>query len=797
MLEGIWRDFAYAWRRHRRHPALALAIGATLALAIGLNASVFVIYEAVALRPWAVPGADHLVNIYTSPPDRPRGSAAIGASLAHVRLLDADATLLDGVAATRELSLQFADGDEAPASPAQMVTGNFFRVLTVDMARGRGFLPEEDVPSSPQAVVVLSHRTWQRRFGGNEGIVGTCVRLDSVPFTVVGVAPPGFGGTSDREASAWVPFASLQLLRPLDKSVGPLLVAPAWCCSSVFGRLRPGVTAGRAAAQLESVSATFARQHGLEAQGIALTDTALLSHPGFWDKASLVFGLLQAAMLIVLLVACGNVGNLLLARAVERQHEIGTRLSLGATRARLVRQLLVESVVPAAAGGALGLAVAQVAPAWLFSQMMDTAPNIQLTPGVASIAFTMVATVGSVFAFGLAPALHATRPDLTSALRNRAWGPRLRLRGVLLAAQVAGCVVMLVCAALMLRGIQAVSGTDPGFRVEGIDLMQFDVPASAYGEAQVGALVQTLRAWQRAGSVNAALTRTPPLANARYSTSVRRQDEPVEADRSTDVHQVDPGYFAVLGMPLVAGRLFPTSGSDEAVLVNETFARRWLGGSGAVGTAIVLGGKNVRGVVGVVRDAHLRRLDAVDPVVFEPLSPTTVPRLLLPSTPGLAGSVVAAVQHLDSRIRVRTTPMQEVVYRHLDEARLASRLAATLGLVALVLAILGVSGVCGYLVRQRTREIGIRVALGATPSHVLSVVLGTVARATSWGLGVGALVAVVIANAAITAVPGVRVDDATAYLGAATALVLGGLAAAYVPARRALGLDPSRALREE
>ena len=795
MLDGMWRDFAYAWRRHRRHPALASAIAATLALAIGLNASVFVVYEAVALRLWAVPGADRLVNIYTSPPGRPRGSAAIGASLAHVRSLDADATLLDGVAATRQLSLQFGAGGDAPASPAQLVTGNFFRVLALDMARGRGFLDEEDVPWSPQAVVVLSHRTWERRFGGNEGIVGTRVRLDSVPFTVVGIAPPGFGGTTDSEAAAWVPFASLKLLRPLDESVAPLLEAPAWCCSSVFGRLRPGVTAGRAAAQLESVSATFARQHGLDAQGIALTDTALMSHPGFFDKASLVFGLLQAAMLIVLLVACGNVGNLLLARAVERQHEIGTRMSLGGTRARLVRQLLVESVMPAVAGGALGLAVAHVAPVWLFSQLFDTPPNIQLSPGVASTAFTIAATVGSVFAFGLAPALHATRTDLMSALRNRAWGPRLRLRGVILAAQVGGCVVMLVCAALMVRGIRAVSGTDPGFRVEGLDLMQFDVPASAYGESQIGALVQTLRAWQQTRAIDAALTRTPPLADARYSTSVRRQDEPVDAERSTDVHQVDPGYFGVLGMPMVAGRLLTTS--DEGVLVNETFARRWLGGAGAVGTEIVLGGKTVRRVVGVVRDAHLRRLDAVDPVVFEPLSPTTVPRLLLPSTPGLSSSAAAAVQHLDPRIRVRTTPMQEVVYRHLDEARLVSRLASALGLVALILAIIGVSGVCGYLVRQRTREIGIRVALGATPAHVLAVVWGTIAHATAWGLGVGALIAVVLAKAVITSVPGVRLDDPAAYLGAAAGLVLGGLAAAYLPARRAMGLDPWRALREE
>ena len=798
MLDGISRDLDYGWRRHRRQPALALAIAATVALAIGLNASVFAIYEAVALRPWAVPTADQMVNVYAAPHDKPRGTTAIGASLAQVRAFDANATLFDGVAAARDLSVRFTSGDDDSASvPAQVVTGNFFRVLRIDMARGRGFLGDEDTPSSPQAVVVLGHLIWQRRFGSDEQIIGRRIQLDDVPFTVVGVAPAGFGGTSDRQAAAWVPFASLRLLRPLDQSVMPLLEAPAYCCASVFGRLRPGVTEGQAASQLEALSAIFSRQHGLEVRGVHVTDTALLSHPGSWDKASLVFSLLQAAMLVVLVLACGNVGNLLLARAVERQHEIGIRLSLGGTRGRLVRQLLIESFLPAAAGGVVGLAIARAGPAWLFSQLFENPPNIRLAPGLATVALTLATTVGAVFAFGLAPALHATRVDLTPALRGRTASPRRRVRGVFLAAQVAGCVVMLVSAALMLRGIQKVSGRDPGFRVEGIDVMQFDVPASAYGDAQAGALAQTLRAWQQASSVAAALTRTTPLANARYSTSMRRQDEPEASERSTDVHQIDPAYFDVLAMPIVAGRAFTAAEDPDAVVVNETFAREWLGGPRALGAALVLGGKGVRRVVGIVRDAHMRRLDAVDPVVFEPLSPGTVPRLLLPSTPGLSESVAEAVRQLDPRIRVSTTAMTDVVYRHLDEARLVGQLAATLGLVALVLAAIGVSGVCGYLVRQRTREIGLRVALGASPSQVLSVVLASIGRATAWGLGIGCLLAAVVASVMIAEVPGVRLDDVSAYAGAAATLALGGCAAAFVPARRALRLDPARALKEE
>jgi predicted permease len=797
VLSGTWKDLSHAWRRHRRHPGLALVIAATLALAIGLNASVFTIYAAAALRPWAVPAAERVVNIYAAPLDKPRGTTAIGTSLAEVRVWNGNAALLAGVAATRELSIRLGDGQDGEPLPAQLVTGNFFDVLDVDMARGRGFLPEEDISSSPQSVTVLSYLTWQRQFAGRDDIVGARIRLDDLPFTVVGVAPADFGGTADRLAIAWVPFAALRVLRPLDPSVVPLLDSPTYCCSSVFGRLRAGVTRGQAAAQLEGISAAFARQHGNEVRGVSLTDTALLSHPGSWDRARLVFGLLQAAMVIVLLLACANIGNLLLARALERQLEMGTRLALGGTRMRLVRQLLLESLIPASVGGGLGLALAHVLPQSLIAQMTETPLNVRLDPGLAGALFTLVVTLTAVFAFGLAPALQATRADLTPAMRGRAWGPQLRLRSALLAMQVAGCVVMLVSAALMLRGIEAVSVKEPGFRLDGIEVMQFDVPVSAYGEAQSGALVQTLRAWQDAAAVPAALTRTAPLGNARYMTSMRREDEPVDAERSTDVHKVDASYFDVLGIPLMAGRAFTRADGDDVVIVNETFAQRWLEGRSALGATIVMGGKTVRRVIGVARDAHLHKLDVVEPIAFEPLSTRDVPRMLLAASPGAVASATAAVQRLDPRIRVRTTSMADVREAYLVSARLAGRLAATLGLVALGLATIGLSGVCGYLVRQRTREFGLRIALGATPMHVLAAVFGTTARAALWGMAAGGVLALLVAQVVANEVPGVRLGDPIPYLWAIAALGISGLAATYLPARRALRIDPAQALRSE
>jgi predicted permease len=797
MLSGTWKDLVYAWRRHRRDPTLGVLVIATLGLAIGLNASVFAIYAAAALRPWAVPAADRVVNVYALPPSRPRDAVAIGASIAQVRFVDAHATLLDGLAATRDMSLRIGDAATPPGLPAQLVTGNFFDVLKVDMARGRGFLPEEDVATAPQAVIVLSYRTWQRAFGSDDGIVGKRIRVDDEPFTVVGVAPAGFGGTSDRHAAAWVPFAALRLLRPLDQDAMSMLTSPAHCCASVFGRLRPGVAPAQANAQLDSLVGTFARQHGLEVGGVHLTDTAMLSHPGSWGRARFVFGLLQAAMVLVLLLACANVGNLLLARALSRQHEIGTRLSLGATRARLVRQLLLESLLPAVGGGAVGLGLAHLLPAWLFARVMDSPPNITLAPGVEGVAFTLVITVAAVLAFGLAPALQTTRADLMPALRGRAGSPRMRLRGVLLSVQVAACVVMLVSASLTLRGIQAVGSRDPGFRVEGLDVLQFDVPSSAYGPEQIGAVVQTLRAWQDAAGVPTTLTRTPPLAEARHSTSVRRSDQPESAEASVTIHNVDTAYFDVLGVPLAAGRAFTRGDGEDVVVVNESFVRRWLGGREALGATLFMAGKDTRRVIGVARDAHIQQLDRVDPIVFGLLGPRDVPRLLLPSTPGLAASVTAAMQQLDPRIRVRRTSLATQVEEHMKDPRLAGQLAALLGLVALVLATIGLAGVCGYLVRQRTRQIGIRVALGARHLHVLAQVFAMTAQSTAWGLAIGGLLAAVLAYLVISTLPGVRLGDTAAYMAAAAALSLGALTATYLPARRALRIEPAQALRQE
>jgi predicted permease len=797
MLAGIGQDLVYAWRRHRRDPALAALVIATLGLAIGLNASVFAIYAAAALRPWAVPAADRMVNVYALPPSRPRDAVAIGAAIAQVRFVNTHATLLDGLAATRDLSLRIGDEAPPPGSPSQAVTGNFFDVLKVDMARGRGFLPDEDQTAVPRAVVVLSHRTWQQTFAGEEAIVGRRIVLDDVPFIVVGVAPAGFGGTSDRHAGAWVPLSALRLLRPLDKDVDSLLTSPAHCCSSVFGRLRPGVSAGQATAQLDALVGAFARQHGLEVGGVHLTDTAMLSHPGSWGRARFVFGLLQGAMLLVLLLASANVGNLLLSRALARQHEMATRLSLGATRTRLVRQLLIESLLPAAAGGALGLGLAHALPAWLFTRVFDTQPNLAPTPGVEGVAFTFVITLAAVLAFGLAPALHGSRADLLAALRGRAASPRLRLRSALLSVQIAACVVMLVCAALTLRGIQAIGSRDPGFRVEGLDVLQFDVPSSTYGPAQVDAVVRTLRAWQGASPVPTTLTRTPPLAEARHSTSMRRADEPDSAERSVIVHAVDPAYFDVLGVPLVAGRAFTPADGEDVVVVNEAFVARELGGRHALGATLVMGGKHTRRVVGIARNAHVQQLDRVDPIVFGVLGTRDVPRMLLPSTPGLAASVIATMQQLDPRIRVRRTSLATMVDEHMKDPRLAGQLAAVLGLVALVLATMGLAGVCGYLVRQRTREIGIRLALGATRRHVLAQVFAMTGRSTAWGLAIGSLLAAAIASLVISSLPGVRLGDATAYVASAAALSLGALAATYLPARRALRIAPALALRQE
>lgn len=801
-IDGVIQDCAYAMRNLRRQPGFAIVAIGTLAAAIGLNTSVFTVFAAGALRPWTVPQPSRVVSIYQLAGDVPQGSNnAIGFSVAETRFLNSHSQSFEGVVAERHSDVRFGSEPGRQRPNAMIVTGNYFRVLGLDMERGRGFMPDEDETRAPQAVAVLSYTVWQNRFAGDPEIVGRQIRLDDVPFTIVGVASRNFGGTSELRPDVWVPFASLRLLRSLDPSINDLLEKADNCCSAVFGRLRPGSSRDQARAELQILSRRFHHENSLKPGGILFTDTTLFSHPGRKGKVTAMFALMFAGVLLILLLACANVGNLLIARAAARRREIATRLSIGASRARIVRQMLTESLVLAFAASFLGIGIAYVLPPYVLSRATDGLLNLRIEPDMYLLAFSVLLSFATAVVFGLAPALHATRVSVVAAMKEQVLSPPLRLRSALLSVQVAASVVLLVSAALMMRGVQQASQRNPGFSVAGVSVISFDLPVNAYNPARTRSLLAAVQdGLTDLPNVRPyGLTRAEPFANAHWQTSVRIRGQDSGRDRLIEMQEIGGDYLGLLGIAVVGGRGFDSADAGRPViLVNETFAARYFPESRALGGTVVLGGKQAREIVGVVKDTYSISLDSIEPLIYAPLSGTYMPKLLVgPASSETINTATAIARRLDSRILVHAEPLTAQLERHLAPARIASTLGATLGMLALVLATVGTFGVFAYVVRQRTQEIGIRMALGARPTEILGLLLGACSPSLLTGFVLGMLISIATSRVIHSFLYGLSEFDALAYGSVCLVLLTAAVSATWIPARRAMRVEPVQALRYE
>jgi len=683
------------------------------------------------------------------------------------------------------------------------VSGNYFSTLGVGMARGRGFRPDEDRVDDPQAVAVLNYQTWQTRFGADPNIVGRLLRLDEIAFTVVGVASPDFAGTDPNRSDFWVPFPARLLLRPHDPSVRSFLTSPDHCCSPMAGRLAPGYTRAQGAAEVALLAGQFRNQSERESgHAIVANGTAMLQASGRKKRSAVsILVAMFTAITLVLLLACANVGNLLLARAAARRTEIAVRLSLGGSRLRLIRQLLVESLALAASAAVIGLAIAWVAPAAILARAVPE-NAIRIRPDLTVCAYTAGIAVLACLAFGLAPALHGTR-DIAGALKSdaRSTGHRFALRGILLAAQVAISVVLLAAAGLLVRGLQHAQRLDPGFRVSEITIATLDLPASAYSGPRAATFTAQFEdaLSSASGLPPLAVTSDAPMANSRDWTSMRPSELPPDRDKMVQFHEITGAYFDVLGIPIVAGRNFTRDDTRRQVaIVNETAVNRFWNGVNPVGKTIASNQK-LWEVVGVARDAHTTGLDTIEPTMYWPMvARNGIPQLLIAgATPAVRDRIAGLARQLDSKARVTFTPLSDNLRSQLEPSKYAAAIAGALGFLALALASIGMSGVFAYAVRQRTREIGVRMALGAQPAQVVRLVLGANLHAVAWGLAIGVAGAAAASKLLRPLMIGASPFDPLAYLAMFGLLAVAAAAASFLPARRAAGVDPVTALRWE
>jgi predicted permease len=788
-LESVLQDLRYAIRGLRRQPSFAAVAILALGCAIGLNTSFFTVFEAIALRPWPVKDARHIVRIFslnTHHMDSP------GFSVPEFHYLRDHAHSLSGMLAMQGMAVHFGFEPFGGVTHVIFVDADHFRVLGINMARGRGFLPDENRVEAPERVVVLSFAMWRDHFGSDPEIVGKTVRVEQVPFTVVGVAPEEFLGTSQGREDAWFPIAALLQIYPAEKWARNAVTSPKATSVLLAGRLTPGVADRRARAELETLSRQFHAQFALDPVRIVFGPTTMMAAQPGGNSALPVFALMFAGVTLIVLLACANVGNLLIARAAARRFEIGVRRALGAGRARIVRQLMTESLLLALGAAALGTALAYWLPTMIVGRFGE-APPLVLTPDLAVLGYALALAIVCCMSFGLAPALHGTRVKEARA--------RLPLRSVLLAAQVAMSVVLLTGAALLLEGVRHSRTRDPGFSFRDVTVVSVELPAASYDRVRIRDFSAHLSSelYARPDLRPVAVVSEEPWSNSVWSLEVRLPGEDRSADRSITALEVSPEYFKLLRIPLVAGRDFtPADTANKTILINQTMAHLYWGDANPIGKSVVFENSQVE-VVGVAQDNYSFALDHVEPLIYQPFGTSPFgPKVLVRSeTPGAAESVTAIVQQLDMRARTLAIPLSENMERSATPARIGAQLAALLGIFALALATIGMSGVFGYMVRQRNKEIGIRMALGATPREVIALVLSGTSRAVLAGLAAGFLAAIAMARLLTTFLYGVSPFDPRAYAAVAIVLALAGLTAAFWPARRATKIDPMTALRCE
>jgi putative ABC transport system permease protein len=816
--ESLRQDVRYALRALWRSPAFSVVAIAALAIGIGGNTAIFSVLDAVRARALPYRDADRLVELWGNVQ-----RAAVerrGTSYPDFSDWRAQSKSFDGMAATDTSTMTLVGGAEPERIPIEFASAPYFSLLGIQPAHGRTFSPDEDVVGKAPFVVVMSDGLWRRRFGGDPAIVGRAITSSTRSYTVIGVMPPGFKGLSDT-AELWVPFALYGSPENMAERGSRGFFA--------LARLKDGVGMAAAQREMDGISRQLERTYPQtnEKRGVELSplDVELF---GALRPALLT---LMAAVAFVLLIACANVANLLIARSEARRREIALRTALGAGWPRLLRQLITEGCVLTSLGAVAGLALAQGAVRVLIATSPVTLPSfVAPTLNLPVAAFTVAVTLACGVLLGLAPAAHARVSQLGEALKDASRGSdgrrSQRMRGALVVAELSLAVVLLVGAGLMIRTVQNLAGLNPGFDPHSVLTLRVSIPRApappvAAGGApaappplviQARALVDRLRTVP--GVTTIGIGNDVPLDGSSGASFYSAEGQPpVNATNMPRayIHRVTSDLFTALRIPFVAGRSFTDAEavpSSTAVIVSDRLVKRFWPGQEPTGKRIKFGmiGSNAPwlSIVGVVADVKYRGLPdnpTADPDIYLPFLDRSqqvalVVRTSVPPS-SLVPSIRAEIRAADPSIPVYSvSTLDELVSAQTSQSRFTMWLMGVFAVAALLLAVVGIYGVMSYLVAQRTREIGIRLALGAGGGDILRLVVGNGARLIGAGIAIGVAAAVALQRLVSSLLFGVTAADAAS--GVAVAILAGvALLACYVPALRATRVDPLRALHHE
>jgi predicted permease len=810
-MDTLLQDLRFSMRALSRERSLTFVAALTIALGVAATTVVFSLVNALLLRPLPVTAPHELVTLQEVVEGRPGAPAYSHAR--YVDYADATAPAFTGLVAHGYAELALRGDGQAQALSGVAATGNYFDVLQIRPAVGRFFTDTDDRRDASEPVVVLSHHIWQERFNGDAAVVGRTIHLNSRPVTVIGVAPDDFGGTyRGVAADMFIPIATYAQLDPGSDAYAR--GRHIWL--TMFGRLRSDVAreqatviANAAAVRVEPENAVSRRATGAQLEPLSgLPSGARTSVTAFMM-------MLMATALLVLLIAATNVAGMLLARGAGRAREIATRVALGASRGRVVRQLLTESTLLFVIGGAAGVLMATWLAALLARFQPPVSVRIALDVGVDArvLGFALLLSLVTGLLFGLAPALVGTRLDLAPWLKQGpgAIGPRrTRLRSSLVVGQLSVALLLLVIAGLFGRALQGALAQDFGFDPDNIVVVAADVEPHGYDEARGvafhEALVERVRALPGVSSVGLAVV--APLSGNEISAGYRPPDGPEPEDGrwpSVRYNIVDPGYFATMGIALVAGRDFTPddrAGAPRVVIINEEFARRLWPGADPIGRQLHVADGPAE-VVGVARNSTYATFrEPAVPLAYAPFAQDYAPRMMLfartDHTAAALTGIRQALQTLDPNVPPESLmPLTGVIGLSLYPQRIAALLIGAFGFVGLLLAALGIYGVLAYHVAQRTREIGIRVALGARSHDVLQLVLRQGSRLVFMGAGLGLVLAFATTRLITAFLHGLSATDPVTFIAVPLLLVAVALFAAYAPARRAAALDPMTALRQD